>query len=155
MKGDPKVIEVLNSVLTAELTAINQYFLHARMCKDWGYDKIGDFVHKESIEEMRHAQSLTDRILFLEGVPNMQKLDKLNIGENVLEQFKSDLQMEYLAVDRLRNGIKVCFEAGDHTSRELLETILSDEEGHVDWLEAQLGVIKDIGIESYLAEQLG
>lgn len=154
MKGDPKVIEALNEVLTGELTAINQYFLHARMCKNWGYERIAHYVYKESIEEMKHAQDLTDRILFLEGLPNLQKLSKLNIGETVPEQLNSDLKMEYEAIERLKRGIKVCFDAVDHTSRELLEHILEEEEEHVDWLEAQLDQIKDVGKENWLAQQI-
>ncbi len=153
MKGNPKVIEALSSVLTAELTAINQYFLHARMCMDWGYTKIGKFIHDESIEEMRHAQELIDRILFLEGHPNLQKLGKLHIGENVEEQLKSDLKLEYDAVARLRDAIEVSTEVKDYTSRDLFERILIDEEKHVDWIEAQLNIIKDISLKAYLSEQ--
>ncbi len=155
MKGDDKVIELLNEVLVGELTAINQYFLHAKMCKNWGYLKIAAIIHKESIDEMKHASELTDRILFLEGVPNFQKLDKLHIGETVKEQLESDLKLEQVAISRLKQGIEACYSAHDHVSRELLERILLDEENHIDWLEAQLGVIKDIGFENYLAQQLG
>jgi bacterioferritin len=155
MKGDPKVIEALNEILTGELTAINQYFLHARMCKNWGYDRIAGKVHKESIDEMKHAQELTDRILFLDGIPNLQKLGKLNIGENVPEQFEADLKLEFDALKNLKSAIKVCFEAADHTSRELLEHILADEENHVDWLETQLALIKEVGKENYLAQNMG
>lgn len=154
MKGDPKVIEALNDVLTGELTAINQYFLHARMCKNWGYERIGQIVMKESIDEMKHAQDLVDRILFLEGIPNLQKLGKLNIGETVPEQLDSDLKLEYQAIDRLKASIKIAFEAADHSSRELLEHILEDEEKHIDWLEAQLGQIKELGKQIWLAEQI-
>jgi bacterioferritin len=154
VKGDPKVIDALNEVLTGELTAINQYFLHARMCKNWGYERIAHFVYKESIEEMKHAQDLVDRILFLEGVPNLQKLSKLNIGETVPEQLESDLKLEYQALDRLKAAIKVTFDAADHTSRELLEHILQDEEKHIDWIEMQLGQIKELGKQIWLAEQI-
>jgi bacterioferritin len=154
MKGDPEVLKVLNEVLTGELTAINQYFLHAAMCKDWGYTKLAAHVHAESIDEMKHAQSLVDRILFLDGVPNLQKLDRLHIGETVPEQFQSDLELEEKALERLRRAIDVCFNAKDHASRELLESILEAEEEHVDWLESQLGMIKDMGKENYLAEQM-
>lgn len=154
MKGDPKVLEILNDVLTGELTAINQYFLHARMCKDWGFKAIADQVWKESIEEMKHAQNLTDRILFLEGMPNLQRLGKLNIGETIPEQFESDLKLEMAAVDRLRKGIAYCYECGDHPTRELLEHILADEEEHIDWIETQLGLIEKVGKEQYLAEQM-
>jgi bacterioferritin len=154
MKGDPKVIDALNEILTGELTAINQYFLHARMAKNWGYERIAATVHKESIDEMKHAQNLTDRILFLEGTPNLQKLGKLNIGETIPEQFDADLKLEYTALTNLKAAIKVCFEAADHTSRELLEHILEDEEHHIDWLEQQLGLIKELGKVPYLAEQM-
>jgi bacterioferritin len=154
MKGDPKVIEILNEVLTGELTAINQYFLHARMCKSWGYTKLGDKIHKESIDEMKHASALTDRILFLEGLPNLQRLGKLNIGETVPEQLAADLALELDAIPRLKKGIKICMDASDHGSRELLEHILVSEEEHTDWIEAQLNMIKDIGKENYLAQQM-
>jgi len=154
MKGDPKVIDALNEILTGELTAINQYFVHARMCKNWGYERIASTVHKESIDEMKHAQDLTDRILFLEGVPNLQRLGKLNIGETVPEQFDADLKLEYSALTNLKSAIKICFDATDHTSRELLEHILEDEEKHIDWLEQQLGLIKELGKEHYLAHNM-
>lgn len=154
MKGDPKVIEALNLILTGELTAINQYFLHARMAKNWGYERIGNMVHKESIDEMKHAQALTDRVLFLEGIPNLQRLGKLNIGETIPEQFEADLKLEHEAMTNLKASIKICFEAADHTTRELFEHILEDEERHVDWLETQLGLIKELGKERYLAEQI-
>ncbi len=154
MKGDPKVIEALNLILTGELTAINQYFLHARMCKNWGYERIANIVHKESIDEMKHAQTLTDRVLFLDGIPNLQKLGKLNIGETIPEQFSSDLRLEHEALTNLKAAIKICYEAADHTSRELLEHILEEEENHIDWLETQLGLIKEVGKENYLAEQI-
>jgi len=152
MKGNKNVIAALNDVLTGELTAINQYFLHAMMCKNWGFSKIFAAVHKESIDEMKHAQAIVDRILFLEGIPNLQKLDKLNIGETVPEQYESDLALEHLALERLRKGIEACMAAADHTTRQLLEGILRDEENHVDWLETQLGLIKTIGLQQYLAE---
>lgn len=155
MQGDPKVIEVLNDVLTGELTAINQYFLHARMLKNWGYEKLAAKVYHESIDEMKHAQTVTDRVLFLEGLPNLQKIGKLNIGEKVEEQFQADLNLEIEAIARLKKGVKICFDIGDHTSRHILEQILADEEEHMDWLEAQLGMIKDMSIENYLAEQMG
>jgi bacterioferritin len=154
MKGDPKVIEVLNEVLTGELTAINQYFLHARMCKNWGFDRLAHKVYEESIDEMKHAQSLTDRVLFLEGVPNLQKLGKLAIGESVPEQLANDLKLESQALTLLRGAIKICWDASDHVSREMLEDILENEEEHVDWLETQLALIKDLGKEAYLAEQM-
>jgi bacterioferritin len=154
MKGEAKVIEALNDVLTGELTAINQYFLHARMCKDWGYDRIADKVRHESIDEMKHAEKLMDRILFLEGVPNVQRLLKINIGETVKEQFESDLKVEYDAVERLKKAIQICIDLRDHTSRELFEHILEDEEQHIDWLETQLRLIQELTAANYLAQQV-
>lgn len=154
MKGDSKVIAALNDILTGELTAINQYFLHGKMCKNWGYLKIGHKVYKESIDEMKHADVLIDRILFLEGVPNLQKLDKLNVGEDVKEQLESDLALENRAIPRLRKAIELCWDCGDHGTRDLLEKILVSEEEHADWLETQLSVIKDIGIQNFLTQQL-
>lgn len=154
MKGDPKVIEHLNEILTGELTAINQYFLHARMLKNWGYERIASIVHKESIDEMKHAQCLTDRILFLEGIPNLQRLGKLNIGETVAEQYAADLKLEFQAMEKLKAAIKTCFEVADHTTRELFEDILEDEEHHIDWLETQIGLMTELGKEIYLAEQM-
>ena len=155
MKGDPKIIEILNELLTGELTAINQYFLHARMCRNWGYNKLADKIYKESIDEMKHASDLTDRILFLEGLPNYQQLDKVNIGENVREVLESDLRLEAVAIPRVRRGIDLCLQSKDHVTRELLEHILVDEENHTDWIETQLSVIKEVGYENYLAQQLG
>lgn len=154
MNGDADVIKALNEILTGELTAINQYFLHARMCTHWGYEKLGKVIYAESIDEMKHAQKLTDRILFLEGLPNLQKLGALNIGQNVPEALKADLDLEGLAVPRVKKAIELCWRASDHVSRELLEYILADEERHVDWLESQLGVIDEIGKENYLAQQI-
>ncbi len=152
MKGDAKVIAALNEVLTGELTAINQYFLHASMCKNWGFHSIYEKVYKESIDEMKHAKCVIDRILFLEGVPNVQKLDKVKIGETIPEQYKADLDLEFTALERLKRAVKTCMDAQDHASRALVEEILRDEEEHVDWLETQLGMIKAIGIQNYLAE---
>ncbi len=154
MKGEAKVIEALNDVLTGELSAINQYFLHARMLKDWGYDRIAAKVRHESIDEMKHAEKLIDRVLFLEGVPNVQRLLKINIGETVKEQYESDLKLEYDAVERLKKGIQICEDLKDHTSRELFEHILEDEEQHIDWLETQLHLIEELGVAHYLAQQL-
>jgi bacterioferritin len=154
VKGDAKVIQALNDVLTGELTAINQYFLHAKMCKNWGYKLLGDKIYKESIDEMKHASILTDRILFLEGLPNLQKLGKLRIGENVKEVFESDLALENEAIPRLRKAIELCWSVSDHGTRDLLEKILHSEEEHTDWIETQLNVIKDIGLQNYLTEQL-
>ena len=154
MKGNPKVIQLLNEVLKAELTAINQYFLHAEMCENWGYERLGALVKKESIEEMVHAEKCIERILFLDGTPNMTDYFKINIGATVEAQFKNDLQLEYDAVKRLNDGIKLCVAQGDNASRELAERILTDEEHHIDWLEAQLHAISEMGIGNYLAEQL-
>jgi bacterioferritin len=154
MKGDPKVIAFLNQVLKAELTAVNQYFLHAEMCENWGYERLGKKVKKESIEEMVHAEKCIERILFLDGTPNMTDYFKINIGATVEEQFKNDLQVEYDAVKRLNDGIKLCVAQGDNASRDLAEKILTDEEEHIDWLEAQLHAIGEMGIGNYLAEQL-
>lgn len=154
VKGNKEVLECLNEVLTGELTAINQYFLHSAMCKDWGYNRLAETIYKESIDEMKHAQKLVDRILFLEGLPNLQKLDKLNIGQTVPEMMKADLDFEDHALKRLRKGIKVCMEQADHTTRELFEHILADEEHHVDWLESQIKLMDDMGVENYLAQQM-
>ncbi|HEV2021481.1 MAG TPA: bacterioferritin [Terriglobales bacterium] len=154
MKGDAKVIKLLNQVLKAELTAVNQYFLHAEMCHNWRYERLYRFIRKESIDEMKHAEILMERILYLEGTPNMTDYFKINIGQTVEQQFKNDLQVEYDAVKRLNEGIKACDAVGDGGSRELLEHILVDEEGHVDWLEAQLHAIEEMGIQNYLAQQL-
>ena len=154
MKGDAKVIALLNEVLKAELTAINQYFLHAEMCENWGYYKLAKLAKKESIEEMQHAEILMERILYLDGTPNMSDYFKINIGQTVKMQLQNDLNLEYDAVKRLNAGIETCVKAGDNGSRELLTKILSDEEHHIDWLEAQLNAIKEIGIENYLAQHL-
>jgi len=154
MKGDKKVIEVLNDVLTAELTAINQYFVHGEMCENWGYDRLHHMIRKHSIEEMKHAEEVIERILFLEGIPNMQRLGKVNIGESVGEQFRLDLGLELEAVERLNKGITVCNEVGDNNSRHLLEEILEDEEEHIDWIESQLSLVEQVGIQNYLAEQI-
>ena len=154
MKGDPKVIAVLNQVLKAELTAINQYFLHAEMCENWGYERLAKHTRKESIEEMTHAEKLMEHILYLDGTPNMSDYFKINIGPTVKEQLQNDLHVEYDAVKRLNAGIETCVKAGDNGSRELLEKILVDEEEHIDWLEGQLHAIEEMGIENYLAQQL-
>lgn len=154
MKGEPKILELLNEVLTAELTTINQYFLHARMCRHWGFEKVAERMYKASICDMKQATKIIDRILLLEGVPNLQRLGKLNIGENVAEQLSSDMAFELEAASRLRKGIKLCADLNDHGTRDLLESILSDEEEYIDWLETQTSMIKDLGIENYLAEQI-
>lgn len=154
MKGDKKVIELLNEVLTAELTAINQYFVHGEMCENWGYQRLHREIRKHSIGEMKHAEEVIERILFLEGVPNVQRLWKINIGETVPEQMKVDLALEIDAVKRLNAGIEACRAADDNNTRHLLEQILHDEEEHIDWIEAQIALIEQVGAPNYLAQQI-
>jgi bacterioferritin len=154
MKGSKKVIQALNDVLAGELVGINQYFLHSKMCKNWGYHRLAEEDYKEAIGEMKHASDLTERILFLEGVPNLQKLGTLHIGETVPEQLKSDLGLEREAVTKINKAIALCVDESDNTSRDLLEDILESEEEHVDWLETQLGLIATVGLAQYLAEQM-
>ncbi|MGH8792182.1 MAG: bacterioferritin [Stackebrandtia sp.] len=150
MQGDKQVIEFLNEQLTAELTAINQYFLHAKMQSNWGFDKLATHTKAESIDEMRHAEILTDRILFLEGLPNYQKLFALRVGQTVPEQFASDMLIEQEAVDRLRRGIEYMRSVGDVTSANIFEDILKDEEEHIDYLETQIELIAKLGEKMYL-----
>ncbi len=152
--SDNRVIELLNEVLTAELTAINQYFVHAEMSDNWGYEHRYEKTRQEATAEMKHAEKLIERILFLEGVPNVQRLGTIVIGETVLEQLKADLALEQDAVARLNPGIQLCRDAGDNGSRLLLEEILEDEEEHINWLEAQLALIDQAGEQNYLAEQI-
>ena len=154
MKGNKEVIQVLQDVLCAELTAVNQYFIHARMCQNWRYMRLAEFIRKEAVEEMKHAQKVIDRILYFEGAPNMQKYMKINVGHGVAEQLKFDLELEYQAVARLNKGIEIVRAQGDNGTRALLEEILTDEEEHVDWLEAQLYQVKEMGIENYLTQQI-
>ena len=154
MKGHPEIIEVLNAVLTAELTAINQYFIHYKMCEDWGYVTVAKKKRSESIEEMKHAELVIDRILYLGGVPNMQRYNPVRVGEDVVEMHRVDLELELEAVKRLNDGIKLCFEKGDNGTRDILAEILESEEEGIHWLESQLHVIDEIGKERYLAEQL-
>ena len=154
MHGDPKVIEYLQEVLTGELTAINQYFLHAEMMENWGYKRLAAKTRKESIEEMGHAEKLLERMLYLDGAPNMKLLFPLRIGQTVKEQIENDLQVEYDAVPRLNKAINATVAAGDNGSCELFESILKDEEEHVDHLEAQLFMIKEMGYENYLAQHM-
>jgi bacterioferritin len=152
VQGDPETIEFLNEQLTAELTAINQYFLHAKMQENWGYRTLAAYTRHESIDEMHHAEMLTDRILFLEGMPNYQRLSPLRIGQTVPEQFRADLQIEVDAVTRLRAGSQHMRSVGDITSATLFETVLADEEGHIDYLETQLALLETLGEPLYLAQ---
>jgi bacterioferritin len=153
--GDPDILKVLQEVLSAELTAINQYFIHARMLRNWRYMRLADHTEKESIGEMKHAQQAMDRILYFDGIPNMQKYMKINVGKNVPEMMKLDHSLELDAVKRLNEGIALAIQKGDNGTRALLESILVSEEEHIDWIEAQLQQIKDIGPERYLAQQIG
>jgi len=154
MKGDAQIIKSLNEILTAELTAINQYFIHSRMCANWGYQKLAEKKREESIGEMKDADKIIERILYLEGVPNMQKLNPVRVGEDPVEQHRNDLIVETEAIARFNKAIALCRDKGDNGSRELLEGILTGEEDAADWLEAQLHIIDEIGKEAYLAEQI-
>jgi bacterioferritin len=154
MQGNQKVIAELNAALKEELTAINQYFLHSEMCENWKYDKLGDHIKKQSIDEMKHAEALIERILFLDGSPTLSEALSLNIGQNVKEQLAGDLKLEIGAVAMYNNAIRVAVEAGDNASRLLFESLLKDEEEHVDWIESQLHQIREIGYERYLSQQI-
>jgi len=154
MKGDDEIIEVLNEVLTAELTAINQYYVHYKMCADWGYDLLAAKKREESIEEMKHADIVIERILFLEGVPNMQRLNPVKVGQDPIEQHKVDLALELDARERLNRGIKLAREKGDDGTRQLLSEILASEEEGIDWLETHLKLAEDLGKERYLAQMI-
>lgn len=150
VKGDPKVIELLNRILGNELIAINQYFLHAKMYKDWGLQELADHEYHESIDEMKHADALVERILFLEGIPNLQDLGKLMIGENTREMLQCDLDLEHKAHIDLKETVAYCESVGDYVSRDLAAKILEAEEEHIDWLETQLGLIERVGVQNYL-----
>ncbi len=154
MLGNPKVIAALNEALKEELTAINQYFLHAEMCENWHYDKLGDYIKKQSIDEMKHAEVLIERILFLDATPNMTEPMTLTVGRNVKEQIESDLKLEIEAVAMYNKAIQIARDASDDASRDLFAQLLKNEEEHVDWLEAQLHQIKEIGYERYLSQQI-
>ena len=154
MQGDKKVIEYLNQQLTYELTAINQYFMHAKMQQNWGFKKLAEKIRAESIEEMKHAEHLMDRILFLEGIPNLQDLNKLNIGENVEEQLKLDLALEMQAAPPLREALQYCRNQGDDVSKALFQKLLEDTEEHIDWIETQLELIQKVGIQNYLQSHM-
>ena len=154
MKGNPKVLKELNSALQEELTAINQYFLHAEMCENWGYKKLSDYIKKQSIDEMKHAEVLMERILFLDGIPSMQPLE-LKVGGNVQQMLQSDLNLEVSAVKQYNTAVQIATDEKDNGSRDLLVKLLKDEEEHVDWLEAQQHQIKEMGYERYLTMQTG
>jgi bacterioferritin len=154
MKGKEEVLELLNQLLTNELTAINQYFVHAKMCENWGYSRLAEKIRAESIDEMRHADQVITRILFLEGVPNLQRYHKLRIGESVREQLESDLQLEYAAIEFLNKGIDAARRSNDNASEDMMTKILVSEEEHTDWIESQLELMRQVGDQNYLAQQI-
>jgi len=155
MKGDPQVIDVLNRALTVELTAINQYFCQAKMCQNWGFLKLYRKHYHESMGEMKHAEKLIERILFLEGVPEIARYDVIRVGADVREQFENDLMLEMSGVQHYNATVDLCIKLKDNGTRDLIEPILAESEEHVDWLETQLGLIKDVGLQNYLTEQMG
>jgi bacterioferritin len=154
MKGNEEVLNLLNQLLTNELTAINQYFIHAKMCRNWGYNRLAKKVREESIDEMKHAELVIDRILFLDGVPNLQRYHKLHVGETVKEQLETDLQLEYAAIGFLNQGIEACRKVGDNATEDLMTKILVSEEEHTDWLETQLELVRQVGEQNYLSQQI-
>ena len=154
MTGDPAIVELLNEVLTGELTAVNQYFIDAKMCSNWGFDRLGERFRHESIDEMKDADALIERILYLDGLPNMQRIGRVRVGEDVPEKLTLALDLEKAAIVRLNGGIALCVEKGDNGSRALLEDILKGEEDHADWLETQLSLIEQVGVVEYLSEQI-
>jgi bacterioferritin len=154
MKGEKRIVDLLNEVLTGEITAASQYFLHAKMCLHWGYDHLGGKIYRESIDEMKHADKLVERILFLEGLPNLQRLSAMAIGQSVVEILESDLALERATVPRLNSAIAACRELGDNGSEELLVRILVDSEAHVDWLESQVELLRQVGTPHYLSSQI-
>ena len=154
MKGDPQVIDALSDILAAELTAINQYFVHAKMCANWGYKKLAEKKREESLEEMRDADAIMERILYFDGIPNMMRMNPVKVGEDPVEQHQVDLELEKGAVERLNKAIALCVAKGDNGTRALLERILKGEEDSIDWLEAQLHLVKEVGKERYLAEMI-
>jgi bacterioferritin len=154
MKGNEEVLNLLNQLLTNELTAVNQYFVHAKMCENWGYARLAERVRAESIDEMRHADLVITRILFLEGVPNLQRYHKLHVGETVREQLESDLQVEYAAIAFLNQGVEAARKAGDNATEDLMTKILVSEEEHTDWIESQLELMRQVGEQNYLAQQI-
>lgn len=155
MQGNPKVVALLNAALKEELTAISQYFLHAEMCENWKYEKLANYIKKQSIDEMKHAEMLIERILFLDATPNLTELLQISIGQNVKEQIESDLKLELNAVASYNSAVQVARDEGDNASSELFERLLKNEEEHVDWLEAQLHLMQEIGYERYLSQQIG
>jgi bacterioferritin len=154
MKGNEEVLSLLNQLLTNELTAINQYFIHAKMCENWGYSRLAAKIREESIDEMRHADAVISRILFLDGVPNLQRYHKLHVGQTVKEQLESDRELEYAAIAFLNQNIKAAREAGDHATEDLMQKILVSEEMHTDWIETQLELIRQVGEQNYLSQQI-
>jgi bacterioferritin len=154
VRGDPEVIELLNEVLTAELTAINQYFIHAKMCENWGLERLAKHNYDESIDEMKDAEKVIERILYLEGVPNLQRLGSVLVGETVPEQHRLDLDLEKAAIERYNRGVALARDKGDNGTAEMLEDLLTGEEHHADWLEAQIGLIETVGVENYLAQHI-